>query len=49
MIGYLIGFLGIDIGEMIDDILKESNRCSYEYFDRIEKIKSKKRKRKGMR
>ena len=49
MIGYLWRFLGIDIEEMIDDILEESYRYSYEYFDRIKKIKSKKRKRKGKR
>ena len=49
MIGYLCGFLGTDIEKMIDDILEESYRYSYEYFDRIKKIKSKKRKRKGRR
>ena len=47
MLGYLYGLLGIDIESMIDDIIEESCRYSYEYFDRIKKIKSKKRKRKG--
>ena len=45
MFEYLSIFLGIDIDKIIDDVL-EGN---YKLYNNLKKIKSKKRKRKGMR
>lgn len=50
MIGYVWSFLGgCDIKELIDDIFHESFKLSEDYFNKLKKIKSKKRKRKGKR
>ena len=45
MFEYLSIFLGIDIDKIIDDVFEEN----YKLYNNLKKIKSKKRKRKGMR
>ena len=49
MIGYLFHYLDIDIEKLLDEILNNSFNLSDDYFNKLKKIKSKRRKRKGLK